>query len=92
VQIKPQEEGERSLPVVKLIRTWEIMLQITAFFSDIPHNLRQNSLDSIQTLHHSDHGRLRWLQMVYALNRAVDKGAQGCQTRSLDIGMCGAPG
>lgn len=59
VQIKPQEEGETSLPVGKLIRIWEIMLQIKAFFSDLSHSLRQNTLDSIQALHHSDYSRLR---------------------------------
>lgn len=73
VQIKPQEERERSLPVGKLIRIWEIMLQITAFFGDLPHNLRQNTLDSIQPLHHRDYSKLRWLQMVYALNRGASK-------------------
>lgn len=59
VQIKPQEEGERSFPVGKLIRIWEIMVQIIAFFGDLPCNLRQNTLDYIQALHHSDYGRLR---------------------------------
>lgn len=73
VQIKPQEERETSLPVGKLIRIWEIMLQITAFFGDVPHNLRQNTLDSIQSLHHRDYGKLRWLQMVSLLNRGVSR-------------------
>lgn len=59
VQIKPQEEGQKSLPAGKLIRIWKIMLQITACFGDLPHNLRQNALDSIQALHYSDYGRLR---------------------------------
>lgn len=54
VQIKPQEERERSLPVGKLIRIREIMVQIIAFFGDLPCNLRQNTLDYIQSLHHSD--------------------------------------
>lgn len=92
MQIKPQEERERSLPVGKLIRIWEIMFQITAFFGDLPHNLRQNTLDSIQPLHHRDYGKLRWLQMMYALNRGVDKGPQDCQTKSLDTDKCGVSG
>lgn len=59
VHIKPQEEGERALPVGKLIRLWEIMLQITAFFGDLPRYLRQKTLESLQALHHSDFSRLR---------------------------------
>lgn len=73
VQTKPQEERERSLPVGKLIRIWDIMLQITAFFGDLPHSLRQNTLDSIQPLHHRVYGKLRWLWMVFALNRGVSR-------------------
>lgn len=73
VQIKPQEERERSLPVGKLIRIWEIILQITAFFGDLPHSLRQSTLDSIQPLHHRAYGNLRWLQMVFTLNRGVSR-------------------